>query len=384
MIAFFQAESYSPLLAVQDGTAVTTLIALRPEARHTAVKRALGPIFTANAVTDYETYIDDTATGLTEKLKQLADGPDAKTPTTATVNLFDWLTYFAYDTLMRIGFDEDLGFMTHRRDIDGVVEASRDRLLHWHYWMAVPWLEKLLFRNPLFHRAANAGQSTLISLATRKVQERRVKVDKAVQQPVLLDKILAANESYPDIIDLHMVVGLSVSLLNAGAVTTAITMANTFHNLLCNPEKLAILKEELETASDFGAVPMKFADLNKLPYLDAVIKESMRLTPTSADMIERVTPPAGVTISGTFIPGGTTVSVSQHSLNRDPEIWGEDADIYDPDRWLRAEHKQRQIMERASIAFSSGKRVCTGQHIAWLEMKKLIPHLIQNFEVRSL
>jgi cytochrome P450 len=68
-------------------------------------------------------------------------------------------------------------------------------------------------------------------------------------------------------------------------------------------------------------------------------------------------------------------------MYNDPTIWGDDVEVYRPDRWLEADEPQRIKMNRANLLFSAGKRMCLGLNISWLEMKKVIPALVMNFEV---
>lgn len=177
------------------------------------------------------------------------------------------------------------------------------------------------------------------------------------------------------------VIGLTISTIHAGSDTTASTLGILMNDLLRNPSKLASVEAELAAAelSD----PPRFAELNKLPYLDACIKESMRNQTIVGGPAERVVPSSGAEIAGTWVPGGTVVSVSQHVVNHDSAIWGPSPTSYNPDRWIEADEMQRRRMERASTSFSAGKRICLGQHIAWLEMKKLIPRLLMTFKVRD-
>lgn len=175
------------------------------------------------------------------------------------------------------------------------------------------------------------------------------------------------------------VIGLTISTIHAGADTTAATTSMFFEHTLRHPAKLAKLEDELATAP--LSQPPTFTELNKLPYLDACIKESMRLQTIIGDMLERVVGSSGAEIVGSWVPGGTAVTVSSHVVNRDESIWGSNTDTYNPDRWTEADEVQRRRMERSLIAFGAGKRICLGQHIAWLEMKKLIPRLLTTYKV---
>lgn len=118
-------------------------------------------------------------------------------------------------------------------------------------------------------------------------------------------------------------------------------------------------------------------------YLDAVLKESMRLLPIASWGLDRVVPPAGVTVAGKFIPGDTIVGCQIDATHLDKDVYGIDSDLYKPERWIEANEDQRRQMDRSFLTFSAGKRICTGVHIAWLEMKKTLPLLLMNFDVSN-
>lgn len=80
------------------------------------------------------------------------------------------------------------------------------------------------------------------------------------------------------------------------------------------------------------------------------------------------------------IPHGTDVSVSPHEASRDTTVFGPDADVFRPQRWVEADEQHWQVMEKASFAFLHGRRICIGRHLAWIEMKKVIATLILSFK----
>ena len=124
----------------------------------------------------------------------------------------------------------------------------------------------------------------------------------------------------------------------------------------------------------------KWTEVNKLPYLDVVIKEAMRLAPFLNLPLEREVPPSGTEVNGIRIPGGTTIGCHSTLVGRDKAFYGEDANYFRPERWFS---DNRQAMERNSLVFGSGKRMCIGLHIAELEIKKTIPVLVRDFDVSA-
>ena len=315
----------------------------------------------------YEDAIDHMINTLVQQMKRT--GP--------VVELASWLRYFAMDTLTYIAFSEDLGFMISAQDIDGTLASTENRFDHWYAWLAMPWLEKLLFKNGFVLRFTKTS-SRLAQLAGQKVGARMHKETVAVR-PDLLARYLEAHEKDPEVIDSMAVIGLTVSTIHAGADTTASTLAFVFYELMRHEDVLAKLRSEIVSAGVSKVT--KFTELNKLPFLEASIKETLRIHFILSIMMEREVPLTGADIAGKWIPGGTIVSISQHVTSKDPKIWGDDAEAYRPDRWLEADEAQKRIMERTFIGFGAGKRICLGQHLALTEMKKCICRLLIEFDV---
>lgn len=125
-----------------------------------------------------------------------------------------------------------------------------------------------------------------------------------------------------------------------------------------------------------------------LPYLDACINEAFRIHPAPGLPFERVVPPEGVEISGNFIKGGTIVGCNAWVIHRRKDVFGDDVEVYRPERWLVDETKDRdqelariRRMKNTQMQFGMGPRVCLGKHIGLMEMYKLIPSVLRRFEV---
>ena len=141
------------------------------------------------------------------------------------------------------------------------------------------------------------------------------------------------------------VVALTVSTIHAGADTTASGTSMSFEHILRHPAKLAKLEDGLARAT--LSQPPKFTELNKLPYLEACIKESMRFDSITGDGLERAVGDSGADIAGTWVPGGTVVAVCQHVVNRDESVWGPDTDQYNPTAGLeRARPRDEELRGR--------------------------------------
>ena len=111
--------------------------------------------------------------------------------------------------------------------------------------------------------------------------------------------------------------------------------------------------------------------------------------PVIGGILERIVPAEGLTLpDGRFIAPGTKVGISAWVSSRNKEIYGEDADIYRPERWLKAENEsdddfaaRLKKMKDCDFTFGAGRRVCTGQHLAGLELHKITATLFSHFDV---
>jgi cytochrome P450 len=140
------------------------------------------------------------------------------------------------------------------------------------------------------------------------------------------------------------------------------------------------LQREIDDAFTSGALshPVRFKDAVQLPYLTAVIKESMRMHHSLGTGLPRVVPAQGASIAGRWVPGGTTVIMNANAVNFDRSIFGQDADQFRPERWLDPEHAA--VMSRHDMSFGYGPRICAGRYITMTEMYKLLPVMVREYD----
>jgi cytochrome P450 len=157
----------------------------------------------------------------------------------------------------------------------------------------------------------------------------------------------------------------------ATAIRTAVLVVST------NPRVLRKLQVEIDSVVPFpkGQV-IRDETARNLPYLTAVVKETLRWLPPAMDIAAKVVPPEGDEWNGTILPPGTEIGWNAIGLMRDPEVWGNDADQFRPDRWLEAEadpDKLRDMDTVGEMIFGSGSRYqCLGRTVALMEIKKAL------------
>ncbi|KAH0529040.1 hypothetical protein TsFJ059_003840 [Trichoderma semiorbis] len=166
------------------------------------------------------------------------------------------------------------------------------------------------------------------------------------------------------------------TLLDAGSDTTAISLTHAMYFLMKSPAALARLREELRVALDGSQDIAKYATVKNLPYLHACINESLRLLPPVAFGLNRMTPPEGLMIDGTWIPGNTLVGVPAYTAHRSPLF--SNSEQYRPERWLEDSIKETQ---GTFIPFSTGARGCIGRNISYIEQTVLLATLVQRYDL---
>jgi benzoate 4-monooxygenase len=156
------------------------------------------------------------------------------------------------------------------------------------------------------------------------------------------------------------------------------TSCAIIHYLAQNPAAQSKLQAELDEALGHEVDQIApWAVVKSLPYLDGVINEGLRLYCPFSMGLPRVTPEGGLYVSGKFFTEGTVLSIPIYTIHRDPEIWGDDAEAFRPERWL--EMDQAKIQE-IFYPFSHGPRsveVRNRSH-AQINLTKLPPWIIEG------
>lgn len=174
----------------------------------------------------------------------------------------------------------------------------------------------------------------------------------------------------------------STSVIAAGSDTTASSLSSTLRFLAGHPRVYARVQQEVDEAFEMSRIsePTEYNAAVKLDYLQACIKEALRLHPPISMSLPRIVPPGGDVIDGIFYAGGTIVSVSPYIVHRDVSIWGDDAAEFKPERWLNVDEDQRRHLERNFFSFGGGSRQCIGKNISMMEITKTLPRLLWHFK----
>ncbi|QQK39618.1 Cytochrome P450 [Penicillium digitatum] len=177
------------------------------------------------------------------------------------------------------------------------------------------------------------------------------------QHPSIFDLVLQPDEKTglpaPSIDELT---AETLAFIAGGEESPANTLIHGTFNVLNNPQMKSRLQKELSSAIPDGC-PMPTADkLEKLPYLRAVVKESLRISHGAPGRLPRTVPSSGATLCGCYIPPGTILSLSHYVYHTDGSIF-QDPTTFKPERWLGNDFK---YLDRHLVSFSRGSRGCIG------------------------
>lgn len=201
--------------------------------------------------------------------------------------------------------------------------------------------------------------------------------------PDFLSKMLAMADNEKKENSDIIIIMVTMQNIFAGSDTTSISLTAVYFNIVTRPEVLAKLRAEVDAAYASGELSDSptFAESQKLPYLQAVIKESLRLHPATGLPLWREVPSGGATLCGTYFPAGTNVGVNSWVMHHNQHVFGEDAADFRAERWLDSPKDKLKIMNDMFMPFGLGSRTCIGKNISLLEISKLIPYLVRNFDM---
>ncbi|XP_028036360.1 cytochrome P450 4V2-like [Bombyx mandarina] len=257
-----------------------------------------------------------------------------------------------------------------------------------HLWLQPTWLFKLF---PVFHEHQKC-KKLLHDFVDEAIQKKReeigtennsaIEVDYkydlgSYKSKTFLDLLITlsgAEKGYTNIELREEVLTLTV----AGTDTSAVAIGFTLELLSKYPEiQEKVYKELCEVFGD-SERPLVKEDLEKMKYLERVVKESLRLFPPVPFIIRKVL--EDITLpSGNVLPAGSGVVVSIWGIHRDPKYWGPEAEHFDPDRFL----PERFNVEHPCcyMPFSSGPRNCLGYQYAMISIKTSLSAILRRYKV---
>lgn len=298
-----------------------------------------------------------------------------------TVDLARVTSFFTLDTISKIAFGQTFGFLDRDEDPFGYLENLEQFLPALILFGVYTELSKLL-KIPLIKAALpkstdKRGLGRVMGFARERVQERFG--HKAVVRKDMLGSFIKQGLTQGEL------ESETLTQITAGSDSTASSLRLTLHFICTCPPVLERLLHEISNSINAGQVSrpiIKDSEARQLPYLQACIKEGLRLYPPITGLMAKQVPKGGVTIDvdgvEKFVPGGTQIAWNSWGMMRNQEIFGVDCEIFRPERWLPTDDSEKEknrisrMTDTVSLCFGSGRFGCLGRGVATMELNKAI------------
>ncbi|TID21823.1 hypothetical protein E6O75_ATG05218 [Venturia nashicola] len=366
----------------------------RNMARHAETRKRFQNLYSMTSLVSYETFVDDCADVFSQRLTEIAQSGKS-------INMGHWFQCYAFDVIACLTYSRRFGFLDLGEDIDGTI-AALNRTMRYSTLVGIyASLHPILFY--LTSKLPNSGAQGRLYLMdfvqkqidARKSERKSGDMERtrasARQQDAesesevpedFLDKIMNAHEQDREKVTQYHIFMMGLSNIIAGSDTTAVSLSAILYHLLHNPGTMQKLRDEMMMAEKEGKCGMpevRFRESQELPYLQAVIKEALRMHPATGLPLWRVVPAPGVEIAGRFFPAGTNIGVNTWVAHNNPAIFPQ-PEHFRPERWLESDEARLKKMEAYWMPFGLGSRTCLGRHISLLEIGKVIPRLVRGFD----
>lgn len=293
--------------------------------------------------------------------------------TTRAMDMGKVMQLFTQDVTSAVEFSEPFGYIDANADKYGVIAALESMQLGFAIQALLPSLLAVVtsrFFKPFMPKPTDpSGVGHLLGMIQSRVAERYGpdKKRRADALQAFVDSGLSREEVEAEAM---------VHLLG-GSDTTATALRNTIFFIATNPVAYRRVQAEIDAAVAAGNVTrpvLTDAQAKALPYLQATIKEALRMWPPIMGIMPKVSESKDDIICGNKIPRGTWVAWSPMAIMKNKEVFGGDADVFEPRRWLDSDATRLREMEATQgLVFMSGTRwECLGRKLAYVEMGKML------------
>jgi cytochrome P450 / NADPH-cytochrome P450 reductase len=326
------------------------------------------PNFGMRAIRNYFPMMTDIAMQLVQKWERL--NPDEEIDVPAD------MTRLTLDTIGLCGFG--FRFNSFYRDEPHPFVASMVRCLDkaMHQQTRLPIGNRLRVRE---HRQFQEDTTFMNSVVDKIIAERKASGDQQETKDLLSSMLTGVDKETGERLDDVNIRYQIITFLIAGHETTSGLLSFALYYLLNNPDVLAKAYEEVDRVlgDDLSAAPTN-GQVSQLRYVSQVLKETLRLWPTAPAFSRHPYEPT--VLDGKYQIGKQdSLTVLTPMLHRDPKVWGESPEEFDPERFTPEAEQGRPT--NAYKPFGTGQRACIGRQFAMLEATLVLGMILQRFEL---
>lgn len=352
---------------------------------HQRIRRLLNPVFNLKYLKNMVGIFSDFAVQLKDKWGNEVDQHGGE----AIIDIHEDATKATLDVIGVAAFDFDFGAL--KKNSTTLYEAY-NIVVHFFLLNAYfiirfifpPFKHLNLPPEQRFRSAQGMIEKTVEEIInTKKLEYSEGMEGRESLLTILLKELEMQNDSLTDIEVRDQV----LTFLGAGHETTAVALSWSLLLLAQHPKTQNKLRGTLVDLPDSA---LTFDELNNLKYLGYVVNEILRIRPPAPFLMREAS--QDDVINDVFIPKGTTLVLFTGITQLDKNLWGDDAEVFNPERWANLQAAPDANDDPSTLnstfhpyqylPFSAGPKGCIGRQFALVELKCLLAVLIKNFHFK--
>ncbi|KAL1613983.1 hypothetical protein SLS54_010131 [Diplodia seriata] len=365
-------EALGPMLG--DG------LVLAEGPRHRRMKKALGPAFTPSQQRRLVPDMWKQVQRFRQKLLSIVDDTPDKV---AELNMLDWTNYCTFDILgaTQWGADfkgiEDPSHFYDLFDRNFPIEGHKGWDAFCVYVLPLFVNHTLLNKLPIKKYQEQLKDRKLMNERYRQFMEERKHKDMSTDGEGTHKDMLSVMLNTKELTDYDLIEN-AMTFTAAGFGTNAATLIWAIYVLATQPSITQKLRSHIRATIPDPTAPITSAELDGIPYLHHFVLEVTRLYPSIPNSWKQATAPT--TIAGVPIPAGTQITIPTFAVNRNPAVWGADADEFVPERWEEGRRRPGMETNGSYLTFSMGVKSCIGKEYALRALKAVLVGLVGSFD----
>ncbi|KAI9305453.1 cytochrome P450 [Cunninghamella echinulata] len=319
-----------------------------------------------------------------EELKLVENIFDKSIETKIPVDFHDVMYKFTLDSFVILGFGTEIGALTTEGKVpfaeafDELQKNSFDRFMNFMEPVERRCREIFMPWKP----TVASYLKTIDTFASSVIKTRRAELAAGEQCKDLLSRFMETRNENGEPLNDKELRDCIMNFIIAGRDTTAQALSWSLYNLMLYPETEKKLVQEIIDNIPDGIeqdAPKLYENIKEMKYAHAVLYESLRLYP-SVPSNQKEALEADVLPSGAVLRKGDVVIWSSYALGRNKRVWGEDAEEFKPERWIKEDGSLRRETQGRWPVFHAGPRVCLGQNLATLEALVALSLLLKRYK----
>ncbi|KIH91207.1 benzoate 4-monooxygenase [Sporothrix brasiliensis 5110] len=386
---YLKSSFYDAFVSIRRG-----LFNTRDRAEHTRKRKVVSHTFSAKSVLQFEPHVHENLRLFVQQWDRLIQ-TSGRGDQTARLDCLTWFNFLAFDIIGDLAFGAPFGMLAAGADLAEIrgrpdeppTYAPAIQILNRRGEVSaalgcLPELKPFAryLPDPFFRRGLAAVES-LAGIAVARVKAR-LDNPPSIDRKDLLEHLMHGKDGHGNLLGREELTAEALTQLIAGSDTTSNSSCALLFHVVRTPGVLAKLAAEIDAAVPDGVDVPAYDMVKDLPYLQAVLDETLRHHSTSGIGLPRQIPHGaqGLHLHGHYFPPGTVLSVPTYSVHHAKAIWGPDADAFRPERWASVTPRQKN----AFIPFSYGPRSCVGRNVAEMEMKLIVATWVRRYRVALL